>query len=138
MSVELRRIHISAGEAWIMGSPDRWFVDFEALLSELGCIVSASAPEITRSGSCRVVHPMYNVEFPPGSSIVKHPRDTVSRTASGKRRGPNVPSLSWDMNARKGQVMIPGIDEDYIVTYYQKTEFSPTLFDRGVHAVEKG
>jgi hypothetical protein len=79
--------------------------------------------------------------FPYGSKIIKHPKDENSSkyTARGRRRknAPKENKITWALNNRKGQMLVPGEDSDYIVTWYRRTEFTPELFDRGVHEVEK-
>ena len=59
--------------------------------------------------------------------------------ASGRRRRGVVKKERklWSRNSIKGQILIPGTDSDFIITFYKRTDNSPALFDRGVHEVEK-
>jgi hypothetical protein len=134
-------IHIPNGSAWIMGERNHFFTGMDVLLIHLGCEIEEMEPEAHEASGCRVVHPMSRVIFPSGSKIIKHPKDESSGryTASGRRRknAPKKQPLTWSLNNRKGQILVPGEDSDYIITWYKRTEFSPELFDRGVHEVEK-
>ena len=141
--LRLLDIHIGAGWAFIQGETTRSFSDLEALLTHIGCKVEKHRVEVTKVSDTQVAHQKYNVEFPAGSYHTKHPKDTSNtRTASGRRRrgakAEDVKKVTWSLNARKGQIVVPGAETDYIVTYYQKSETTPELFDRGVHEVEKG
>jgi hypothetical protein len=134
------RIHISSGWAFIVGAEIRRFSDMEALLVELECVVTEMEPEISRSGEIQVAHRMFRVAFPAYTKIIQYPRDLDSnRTASGnRRRGAKRPDPTfWSPTHKRGRILIPGISEDYVVTYYARTEYTPMLFDRGVHEVEK-
>ena len=140
MTVHLTDIHIGEGPAYIQGDRNRFFRGMDDLLNELGCEIEDHRVEVTEASGCRVPHPKFNVEFPRGSKVIKRPKEfSTSRTARGRRRKnrPEEPKKRWSMNDRKGQVLVPGIDSDYIVTYYKATDLTPALFDRGVHEVEK-
>jgi hypothetical protein len=133
-------IYVPHGDAWIMGEQNHYFTGLDVLLIHLGCEIEAVTPEAHEAGGCRVVHPMSKVTFPMGATIIKRPKEEdTGRTASGRRRrrAPKERRLTWSLNNRKGQILIPGEDTDYIVTWYKRTEFSPEMFDRGVHEVEK-
>lgn len=133
-------IHVPNGDAWIMGEANHYFTGLDVLLIHLGCEIEEMPPEAHEAGGCRVVHPMSKVTFPDGSKIIKRPKEEASNmTASGRRRrrAPKERRITWSLNNRKGQILIPGEETDYIVTWYRRTQFSPEMFDRGVHEVEK-
>jgi len=133
-------IHIPNGSAWIMGEADRFFTGMDTLLIHLGCAIEEMEPEVTEASGCKVTLPMSRVVFPNGCKIIKRPKESSSnRTASGRRRrgAPKERKITWSLQNRKGQIVVPGEESDYIVTWYKRTEFTPQLFDRGVHEVEK-
>lgn len=133
-------IHVPNGDAWIMGERDHYFTGLDVLLAHLGCNIEEMPPEVTKASGVQVVLSMAKVTFPEGSRIIKRPKESSSNlTASGRRRrgAPKERKITWSLNNRKGQILVPGEDEDYLVTWYRKTQFTPELFDRGVVAVEK-
>lgn len=132
-------IHIKGGEAWVQGEQDKSFPDLPTLLRKLGCEVTPLEPEVIKTNGWVVPLAMYNVVFPEGAKIIKHPRDRVSRTASGRRRRgvKNEPDLSYSGERRKGMVLIPGVDTDFVVTWRRKDGESPESISKTVQEVEK-
>jgi hypothetical protein len=132
-------IHISKGEAWIMGEKNQSFSGMEALLKHLGCEVEVLEPEVYESTDCKVTLPMFKVIFPASSKITKFPKDHMDSryTADGNLRKGKKKNRRLSLEDRKGQILIPGDASDHIVTWYRKAGYSPELFDRGVHEVEK-
>lgn len=136
----LRDIHISGTEAFIQGEIIRPFGDMKMLLERIGCKVEQHRVEVHKISGVQTAQPKFNVEFPAGSKAIKQPKDRSSnRTASGRRRrgAKKEVKIGWGLNHRTGQILVPGEDSDFIVTYYQSTEHSPSYFDRGVIEVEK-
>jgi hypothetical protein len=133
-------IHISGTEAFIQGEEIRTFSSMKALLHHLGCNVMEHRVEVHEASGVQTAHAKFNVEFPARSRIIKYPKDRNSNTtASGRKRkgAKKVVKIGWPLNSRMGRIMIPGEDSDYIVTFYDATEHSPSYFDRGVTEVEK-
>jgi hypothetical protein len=138
--MRLQDIHISGTEAFIQGEQVHPFSDMKTLLERIGCKVTDHRVAVCRCGGVQTAQPMFNVEFPAGSRVIKAPRDRSSNyTAGGRRRkgAEKLTKIGWPLNSRKGQILVPGEESDYIVTYYGADFVSPSYFDRGVIEVEK-
>lgn len=112
---KIEAIHFESSPAYIQGDTNSSFTDIRQLLESLGCAVEEQGNEVFEHAGTKVPINKHSVRFPNGTL-------RLARTAR---------------NARKMQVLIPGEEEDYVVTYYTSSEFSPAHFDRGVTAVEK-
>jgi len=129
-------IHIKGGDAWIQGEGNRLFPDLQTLLQELGCDVEELDPEVVRAQDWIVPMLLFSVVFPKGAKIIKHPKDSTPRTASGRRRK-GAQRRQYSPNDRKGLILIPGEETDYIVTWYRRDGESPEFISKTVQEVEK-
>lgn len=138
MSVQLSGIHLPTGRAWIQGERDRAFDGIRHVLEHLGCTITDLEPEVITHGSTIVPTSRSTVLFPAGSKHIRRPKEDTSLTGSGRRRrGAKPKPKHFSMSSRKGQVLVPGTNSDFIITYYRKDGESPMHFDLGVHEVEQ-
>jgi hypothetical protein len=135
MPISISEIHMTQGDAWVQGESMRGFADTRHLLETLGCKVEEAETKVFTQGTTTVPLAMFNVEFPEGSKHIKRPKEVDYRRSLRSRR--QAENKKFSLQRRKGQILIPGDESDFVVTYYKQEGESPKYFDRGAHEVEK-
>lgn len=121
------KVHISGSTAWLQSEENKSFPTMKELLEHIGCVVTPRPVESETRMGVTVPNAMFDVEFPSGSKVIKSHREYDGRKGSGPR----------NLAEYKGQILVPGDDCDFIVTYNIATMYRPEFFGLGVNAVEK-